>query len=50
MQAVTGGTVITAAEFVARCVLHLWLGLDIWDYSALPFDLLGQVCLRYWAL
>ncbi len=49
-QAVIGGTVITAAEFVAGCILNLWLGLDIWDYSALPFNLLGQVCLQYWAL
>ncbi len=49
-QAVLGGTVITAAEFVAGCVLNLWLGLGVWDYSGLPFNLLGQVCLLYWVL
>jgi len=50
LQAVLGGLTITAAEFVAGCVLNLWLGLGVWDYSALPFNLWGQICLRYTAL
>jgi len=49
-QAVLGGLTITAAEFAAGCVLNLWLGLGIWDYSALPFNLWGQICLRFSAL
>ncbi len=50
LQAILGGLTITAAEFAAGCVLNLWLGLGIWDYSALPFDLWGQICPRYTAL
>ena len=42
-----GGGLITASELAAGCVLNLGLGLSIWDYSALPFQLLGQICLPY---
>ena len=27
-----------------------WLGLHIWDYSSLPFNLLGQICLPFTVL
>lgn len=37
----------TAAEFISGCVLNLWLGLAIWDYSNMPYNLLGQVCLPF---
>ena len=49
-QAVAGGTVITAAEFVAGLVLNIWLGLGVWDYSGLPCNLLGQICPQFWAV
>jgi uncharacterized membrane protein len=42
--------VITALEFVFGVVLNLYLRLDIWDYSALPFNLLGQICLPFTVL
>lgn len=42
------GTVITLLlEFIFGCILNLWLGLDIWDYSNLPFNILGQICLPF---
>ena len=40
----------TAAELAAGLVLNIWLGLDIWDYSALPCNLMGQICVRFTAL
>ena len=49
-QAVLGGLTITAAELAAGLVLNIWLGLDIWDYSALPCNLMGQICVRFTAL
>ena len=36
---ILGGGLITASELAAGCVLNLGLGLSIWDYSALPFQL-----------
>lgn len=42
-----GGALITTAELAAGCVLNLRLGLAVWDYSAMPLQLWGQVCLPY---
>lgn len=45
------GTIITVIlEFVFGCVLNLWLGLDVWDYSNLPFNILGQICPQFTAI
>ena len=31
-------------EFVSGCIINLWLGLGVWDYSGMAGNLLGQVC------
>jgi len=49
-QSIVGAIIVTAFEFVAGCVLNLFLGWNIWDYSQLPFNLLGQICLYYFFL
>ncbi|MFO7161082.1 MAG: hypothetical protein DIU81_006275 [[Clostridium] cellulosi] len=42
------GTLITLViEFVSGYILNIKLGLDIWDYSSIPFNLMGQICLPY---
>jgi len=28
-------------------VLNVWLGLDIWDYSGVPGNIMGQVCPQF---
>lgn len=38
---------ITGMEFAVGCVVNLWLGLDVWDYSDMRFQLGGQVCAAY---
>lgn len=47
LQAAVCASLVTCVEFLAGCVLNLWLGMDIWDYSNLPMNLLGQVCLPF---
>lgn len=47
LRGVLGGGVITAAEFAAGCVLNIKCKLAVWDYSSMPGQLLGQVCLPY---
>ena len=44
VQAMIGALIVLAVEFVSGCVLNLWLGLDIWDYSNQPGNVLGQIC------
>ena len=46
-QMVLGGLIVTVMEFIAGCILNLWLDLGIWDYSHMPFNLCGQICLPY---
>lgn len=46
-QSLIGAVAVTAVEFVSGCILNLWLGLGIWNYSGLPLNLLGQICLLF---
>lgn len=47
LQALSCVVLVPLTEFVAGVVLNLWLCLDVWDYSDLPFNLLGQICPQY---
>lgn len=49
-QATVCALLVTAAELIAGIVLNLWLGLDIWDYSDLPLNFLGQICLPFFCV
>lgn len=46
-QCLIGACVITALEFVSGIILNVILGLGIWDYSGVPFNLFGQICLPF---
>lgn len=39
--------IITVLEFVTGLIVNLWLGLGVWDYSQMPLNLMGQVCLFF---
>ncbi len=41
---------ITSVEFLAGVVVNLWLGLNVWDYSAMAGNFFGQVCPQFSAL
>ena len=47
IQVLIGACIVTALEFLAGCVVNLWLGWDVWDYSDMPFNLWGQVCPQF---
>ena len=46
-RGLVGGAMVTAAEFATGCVVNLQLGLGVWDYSDMPFNILGQICLPF---
>lgn len=46
-QCLIGALVITAAELVTGLVVNMWLGLNVWDYSGLPGNVLGQICPQF---
>ena len=39
--------VITLLEFLCGAVVNLLLGLAVWDYSSMPMNVMGQVCISY---
>ncbi len=39
--------VITAVEFVVGSIVNVGLGWGVWDYSAMRWNLYGQICARY---
>ena len=47
LRCLAGGCIITAVEFAVGCVVNLALGWRVWDYSSMPLDLMGQICLPY---
>lgn len=47
LQAAICTVAITATELVAGLILNTWLGLGVWDYSHLPLNLWGQICVPY---
>lgn len=47
LQIIIGEVIILVSEFVAGCVLNLWLQLGIWDYSNLSGNIFGQICWQF---
>lgn len=46
-QTLIGVVIITSLEFVTGCIVNLWLGWNVWDYSNVPLNVLGQICVPY---
>lgn len=38
---------VLISEFISGCILNLWLNLNIWDYSNLKYNILGQSSLLF---
>lgn len=46
-QATIGAIIVTVLEFITGCVVNIWLGWNVWNYSELPLNIGGQVCLPF---
>lgn len=42
-----GTILITSIEFIFGCFFNLKYNMEVWDYSNLPFNVLGQICLPF---
>lgn len=38
---------ITFMEWLTGCIVNLWLKWNVWDYSELPMQIMGQVSLLF---
>lgn len=46
-QGIVGACIVTALEFVAGMIVNVYLGWGIWDYSNVPLNFMGQICLPF---
>lgn len=44
---VLSAAVITTLEYLCGCLVNLYLGWDVWDYSTMRGNLLGQICPQF---
>ena len=44
LKAVTCAVGVTAIEFIFGVVFNIYLGMGVWDYSHVPFNIMGQIC------
>ncbi|MEG0107592.1 MAG: hypothetical protein RR705_01900, partial [Lachnospiraceae bacterium] len=38
---------VISCEFITGIIVNKWLHWNVWDYSNLPFQLFGQICLPF---
>lgn len=46
-QALGSCLFVITGEFITGVIVNLMLGWNVWDYSMLPFNILGQICLPF---
>lgn len=46
-QMLIGSAIITTMEFISGYIINIKLGWQVWDYSNLPFNIMGQICLPF---
>lgn len=49
-QMLLGACIVTVLEFLTGCIVNLWLGWDVWDYTGMSGNILGQICPQYFLL
>ena len=46
-RAIIGSAFVTAIELIFGIIFNIILKKNVWDYSKLPFNFKGQICLLY---
>ncbi len=47
LKCVVGAITITAVEFAVGCLVNIVWKQNVWDYSGVRYNLLGQICLGF---
>lgn len=47
LQCLVGALIVTTIEFISGCIINIYLKWNVWDYSSMPCNLLGQICLPF---
>ena len=46
-QSLIGATIITILEYITGLIVNIKLGWNVWDYSDVPLNIQGQICLPF---
>lgn len=46
-QCLLGSVIVTVIELISGYYLNIILQLNVWDYSNMPYNYLGQICLPF---
>ncbi len=46
-KCILGSLAVTLVELIFGCVFNILLEQKVWDYSRVPFNVGGQICLLY---
>lgn len=46
-QMLFSAVIITLLEFISGVIVNIGLNLNVWDYSHIPFNIMGQICPRF---
>ena len=49
-QVLIGACIVTALEFITGIIVNLTFHWNVWDYSVMPGNILGQICPQYFIL
>ncbi len=47
LKAIAGSVFVTVIEFIFGLIFNIMLHKNVWDYSTMPLNFKGQVCLLY---
>jgi len=47
LSCLTAAIICTVIELISGLILNVWLGYYVWDYSCIPLNFMGQICLLY---
>lgn len=50
LQATVATLIATVAEFICGVIVNVFLGWNVWDYSNLPGNFMGQICPQFTVL
>ena len=46
-QATIGATIITVLEFITGVIVNIIFKMNVWNYSSIPLNIMGQICLPF---
>lgn len=47
LQMLLCSAVITLLEFITGMIVNVWMKWNVWDYSHVPANFMGQICLPF---